>query len=137
MKRIKVWVKVSGEAGSLAVVVCARSLRQAEQIVQERYLESAVGIALPIEPDHFFVEGSRHGRYAGRVATEGPGEPREVIVAGMAGNVSFVVCLSEGDATITKTFAPSKGTRIRRSRGCHACRSGGRGGGGFPYVCVR
>jgi hypothetical protein len=133
---IKVWVKVSGEAGSFAVVVCARSLRQAGQIVQARYPESAVGIAFPIEPDHFFVEGSRHGRRTGRAATVAPG-PREVIVAGMAGNVSFVVCLPQGDTTITEAFAPSKGARIRRSRGCHACCSGGRGGGGFPYVCVR
>lgn len=70
---LKVRVKVSGEAGSFVVVVCARSLRQAEQIVRERYPESAVGIAFPIEPDHFFVEGSHHDRYAGLLATEGAG----------------------------------------------------------------
>jgi hypothetical protein len=78
---IKVRVKVSDEAGSLAVVVCAGSLREAERIVKERYPESAVGIAFPIEPDHFFVEGSHHGWYAGLVVTEGWREPREVIVA--------------------------------------------------------
>ena len=54
---IKVRVKVSGEAGSFAVVVCAGSLRQAEQIMKARYPDSAVGIAFPIEPDHFFIEG--------------------------------------------------------------------------------
>jgi hypothetical protein len=70
---IKVRVKVSGKAGSFAVVVCARSLRQAEQIVQKRYPESAVGIAFPIEPDHFFIEGSHHVWYADVVVTEGAG----------------------------------------------------------------
>ncbi len=78
---IKVRVRVSGEAGSFAIVVCAQSLRQAEQMVQERYPDSAIGIEFPIEPDHFFVEGSHHGRYADLVVTEGLGEPREVIVA--------------------------------------------------------
>jgi hypothetical protein len=77
----KVRVNVSGEAGSFAAVVCAGSLRQAEQIVKERYPESAVGIAFPIEPDYFFVEGSHHDRYAGLVVTERLAEPREVIVA--------------------------------------------------------
>jgi hypothetical protein len=70
---IKVRVKVSGKAGSYAVLVCAWSLRQAEQIVQERYPESAVGIAFPIEPDHFFIEGSHHVRYADVVVTEEAG----------------------------------------------------------------
>ena len=54
---IKVRVKVSGEAGSLAVFVCAGGLREAKQIVKERYPESAVGVSFPIEPDHYFVEG--------------------------------------------------------------------------------
>ncbi len=54
---IKVRVKVSDEAGSLAVVVCAGSLGEAERIVKKRYPGSAVGIAFPIEPDHYFVEG--------------------------------------------------------------------------------
>jgi hypothetical protein len=70
---IRVRVKVSGEAGSFVVAVCARSLRQAEQIVWERYPDSAVGIEFPIEPDHFFIEGSHHDRYAGLLATEGAG----------------------------------------------------------------
>jgi hypothetical protein len=70
---IRVRVKVSGEAGSFVVAVCARSLRQAEQMVQERYPDSAIGIAFPIEPDHFFIEGSHHVRYAGLVVTEGAG----------------------------------------------------------------
>ena len=78
---IKVRVKVSGEAGGFAVVVCAGSLRQAEQIVKERYPDGAVGIAFPIEPDYFFVEGSHHDRYTGLVVTERLVEPREVIVA--------------------------------------------------------
>jgi hypothetical protein len=78
---IKVRVKVSGEAGSFAVVVCAGSLRQAEQIAKERYPESAVGIVFPIEPDHYFVEASHRGRYADLVLTEGLGEAREVIVS--------------------------------------------------------
>jgi len=78
---IKVRVKVSGEAGSFAITVCAGSLRQAKEIVKARYPGSAVDIAFPIEPDHFFVEGSHHGRYAGLVMAEGLGEPREVIVA--------------------------------------------------------
>ncbi len=50
---------MSGEAGSFAVVVCAGSLREAEQIVKERFPESAVGVAFPIEPDHFFGRNSR------------------------------------------------------------------------------
>ena len=70
---ISVRVKVSGEAGSFVVAVCARSLRQAEQTVQERYPESAVGIEFPIEPDQFFIEGSHHDRYAGLLAIEGAG----------------------------------------------------------------
>ncbi len=78
---IKVWVKVSGGAGGFAVVVCAGGLRHAEQTVKERYPESAVGIAFPIEPDHFFVEGSHHERYAGLMVSERLAEPREVIVA--------------------------------------------------------
>ena len=78
---ITVRLKVSGEAGSSAVVVCAGNLREAEQIVKERYPESAVCIAFPIEPDYFFVEGSHHDRYTGLVVTERLVEPREVIVA--------------------------------------------------------
>ena len=78
---IKVRVKVSGEAGSFAIIVCAGSLRQAEELVKARYPGSAVGVAFPIEPDHFFVEYSHHGRYADLVVTERLGEPREVIVA--------------------------------------------------------
>jgi hypothetical protein len=78
---IKVRVKVSGEAGSFGVVVCAERLRQAEQIVKARYPDSAVSIAFPIKPDHFFVEGSHRGRYASLVVAEGLGEAREVIVA--------------------------------------------------------
>jgi hypothetical protein len=72
---------VSGEAGSLAVGVCAGSLREAEQIVKERYPGSAVNIVFPIEPDHFFVEGSRLGWYAGLVVAGGLAEPRDVILA--------------------------------------------------------
>jgi len=76
---IKVRVKVSGETGGFAVVVCAVSLRQTEQIMKERYPESTVGVAFPIDP--FFVDGSHHDRYAELVVTEGLDEPREVIVA--------------------------------------------------------
>ena len=78
---IKVRVKVNGEAGGFAVLVCAGSLRQAEEIVKARYPGSAVGIAFPIEPEHFFVEGDHSVRYAGLVVTEGLGGLREVIVA--------------------------------------------------------
>ena len=78
---IKVQVKVSGEVGSFAVVICAENLREAEQIVKERFPESAVGIAFPIESDYFFVEGSHHDRYADLVVTDRLAEPREVIVA--------------------------------------------------------
>jgi hypothetical protein len=78
---IEVWVKVSGETGSLAVVVCARSLRGAKQFVKARYPGSAVGIAFPIEPDHFFVGGSHHDRHTDLVVTERMSELREVIVA--------------------------------------------------------
>jgi hypothetical protein len=78
---IKVRVKVSGEDGGFAVIVCAGSLRQAEEIVKARYPGSAVGIAFPIEPEHFFVEGSHHGRDAGLVVTEVLGELREGIIA--------------------------------------------------------
>jgi hypothetical protein len=78
---ITVRVKVSGDAGSFAAVVCAGNLREAEQIVKERYPEGAIGIAFPIEPDDFFVEGSHHDRYADLVVTDRLAEPREVIVA--------------------------------------------------------
>jgi len=78
---IKVRTKVSGEVGSLAAVVCAGSLREAERIVKERYPESAVGIAFPIEPDYFFVEGSHQDRLASLVVMERTTEPREVTAA--------------------------------------------------------
>ena len=92
---IKVRVKVSGEAGSFAVFVYAGGLREAEQIVKERYPESAVSIAFPIEPNHFFVEGSHHDRYAGLVVTERLAEPRGGHRStGITGNLSSVVCLS-------------------------------------------
>jgi hypothetical protein len=78
---IKVRVKVSGEAGSFAVIACAGSLQQAEEIVKKRYPGSAVSITFPIEPQNFFVEGSHHGRDAGLVVTEVPVELREDIIA--------------------------------------------------------
>jgi hypothetical protein len=49
--------------------------------VKECYPGSTVGIAFPIEPEHFFVEGSHYGRYTGLVVTEELGELREVVVA--------------------------------------------------------
>jgi hypothetical protein len=73
---IKVRVKVSGEAGSFDVIVCAGSLREVEEIVKARYPGSAIGIVFPIEPEHFFVDGSHHGRDAGLVVTEVLGELR-------------------------------------------------------------
>jgi len=73
--------QVSSEAGSFAVIACAGSLRQAEEIVKECYPGSTVGIAFPIEPEHFFVERSHYGRYTGLVVTEELGELREVVVA--------------------------------------------------------
>jgi hypothetical protein len=75
---IRVRVKVSGEAGGFAVIVCAGNLRQAEEIVKARYPGSTVGIAFPIEPEHFFVEGSHHGQDAGLLVTEVLGELSEV-----------------------------------------------------------
>ena len=77
---IRVRVKVSGKGGNFAVVVCAGTLRDAEEIVKERYPGSAVGIAFPIEPEHFFIEGAHHGRYTG-FGDGGLGELREVVVS--------------------------------------------------------
>ncbi len=68
---IKVRIRVRSETGDFAVVVCAENLQRAAQSISECYPGSTVEIAFPIEPDHFFVEGSHHDRYAGLLATEG------------------------------------------------------------------
>ena len=58
---IKVRIRVSGEAGDFAVVVCAENLRQAARSVKERFPGSAVQLAFPIEPEQFFVGDPHHG----------------------------------------------------------------------------
>jgi hypothetical protein len=94
---IKVRAKVSDEACSLAVVVCAGSLREAERIVKKRYPESAVGIAFPIEPNHYFVEGPprpvRRSCGDGRAGCTEGGH-RSTGITSITHNISFVVCLS-------------------------------------------
>ena len=55
-------------------------VEEINRIVKECYPGSTVGIAFPIEPKHFFVEGSHHGRYTG-FGDGGLGELREVVVA--------------------------------------------------------
>jgi hypothetical protein len=60
---IKVRIRVSDGTGDFAVVVCAESLRRAAQYVKERYPDSAVEIAFPIEPHHFFSVEPHHGEY--------------------------------------------------------------------------
>jgi hypothetical protein len=60
---IKVRIRVIGDTGDFAVIVCAESLRRAAQCVKERYPDSAVEIAFPIEPYHFFSEEPYHGEH--------------------------------------------------------------------------
>ena len=43
---------------TFAVAVCAESIRQAVQMVEDRYPGRAVGVAFPIEPESFFMEGA-------------------------------------------------------------------------------
>jgi hypothetical protein len=54
-------IRVSTRASQFAVVVCAESLRHATESVRARYPGSAVGIAFPIEPEHFFVGDDHRG----------------------------------------------------------------------------
>ena len=56
---IKVRVEVRNETGSFTAIVHAENLREAARIAKDRYPESAVRIAFPIEPTQFFVAGLR------------------------------------------------------------------------------
>jgi hypothetical protein len=56
---IKVRAEVRNETGSFTAVVHAENLREATRIAKDRYPESAVGIAFPIEPTQFFAAGLR------------------------------------------------------------------------------
>jgi hypothetical protein len=75
---IKVRVEVRNETGSFTAVVHAENLQEAVRIAKDRYLESAVGIAFPIEPTQFFAAGPRPDSHidpesAGAVGTKGRG----------------------------------------------------------------
>jgi hypothetical protein len=63
-------VRVVNEDGGFTIVVCAESLREVEQIAKARYPRSTVRIAFPIEPDCFFVGGSRRGDHVSLEASE-------------------------------------------------------------------
>ena len=63
-------VRVVNEDGDVTIVVCAESLREVEQIAKARYPGSTVRIAFPIEPDCFFVGGSRRGDQVSLEASE-------------------------------------------------------------------
>lgn len=78
---IEVRIRVSGETGDFAVVVCAESLQRAMQCAKERYPGSAVEIAFPIEPDYFFVGDTHRGEFVDLEVKEGLNQPGEVIVA--------------------------------------------------------
>jgi hypothetical protein len=56
-KMIKVRIQVRNETGSFTAVVHAENLREAARIAKDRYPESAVEIAFPIEPTQFFAAG--------------------------------------------------------------------------------
>jgi hypothetical protein len=72
---IKVRMRVSGETGDFAVVVCAESLRLAAQNVRECNPGSVVEIAFPIEPEQFFG-GSHNGDHVDSEVVEGIGTNR-------------------------------------------------------------
>jgi hypothetical protein len=63
-------VRVVNEDGGFSIVVCAESLREVEQTAKARYPGSTVRIAFPIEPDCFFVGGSRRGDHVSLEASE-------------------------------------------------------------------
>jgi hypothetical protein len=64
-------VRVVNEDGGFTIVVCAESLREAEQTAKARYPGKTVRIAFPIEPECFFASGTHTGVRAGLEATEG------------------------------------------------------------------
>ena len=67
---IKVRIRVSGETGDFAVVVCAESLRKAEQTAKAGYPGSSVSIVFPIESDCFFVSSPHRGGHVGLETSE-------------------------------------------------------------------
>jgi len=64
-------VRVVNGDGSFTIVVCAESLREIEQTARARYPGSAVKIAFPIEPEHFFASGPHTDTRADLEAMEG------------------------------------------------------------------
>jgi hypothetical protein len=62
-RMIKVRIRISDDTGDFAVIVCAESLRRAAQSVKERYPDSTVEIAFPIESNHFFSAEPHHGEH--------------------------------------------------------------------------
>ena len=76
---IKVRIRVSGEAGDFAVVVCAENLQRAAQSVKECYPGSAVEITFPIEPEQFFIGDPHHDEHVD-LEEEEVGQPRELMV---------------------------------------------------------
>jgi hypothetical protein len=67
---IKVRIRVSGETGDFTVVVCAESLRKAEQTAKAGCPGSTVSIVFPIESDCFFVSDPHHGGHVGLETSE-------------------------------------------------------------------
>src|SRR5919112_6045258 len=63
-------VRVVNEGSSFTIVVCAESLREVEQTAKARYPGSTVRITFPIEPECFFVGGSRRGDQVSLEASE-------------------------------------------------------------------
>ena len=63
-------VRVVNEDGGFTIVVCAESLREAEQTAKARYPGKTVRIAFPIEPECIFASGTHTGVRAGLEATE-------------------------------------------------------------------
>ena len=71
---IKVRVQVSNEGSGFSVMVCAESLRKAEQTTKAGYPGSTVSIVFPIESDYFFVSGPHHDGHVGLENSEDAGE---------------------------------------------------------------
>jgi hypothetical protein len=69
-KMIRARVRVDNENGGFTILVCAENLRKAERAAKIRYPGSAVRISFPLEPEYFFVDGSRNGSYSGLDAIE-------------------------------------------------------------------
>ena len=58
---IKTLVEVTGNIGTLSVMVYAKNLRQAVELVADRYPSYAVSVQFPLDPDLFFVQGPAVG----------------------------------------------------------------------------